>query len=265
MERFVADKEKSAHTNATAEDSPLDVSRRGLLIGAGAAAILGAQATGAAAQMGAPPAGYGPAGMGQLRDMFPTTYDPAYIQNAVMAFVHTNLYAAQRPFLPMIDETLSKENALPYDLWGMLYDDWGPNPEEGLTVFLQGLEKRGPDNRRKRIYISALTPDLYKTMYAEKVARFFDRLLDEKNAGKPLMRYYLDNYFDLFWDLHVGVEGDAVPSEVRQIGESFNTVLGYRDPLLGIVYENYMKVRALRTPLKKWIEERTARTSSITG
>ena len=95
----------------------------------------------------------------------------------------------------------------------MLYDDWGPNPEEGLTVFLQGLEKRGPDNRRKRIYISALTPDLYKTMYAEKVARFFDRLLDEKNAGKPLMRYYLDNYFDLFWDLHVGVQGEAVPTK----------------------------------------------------
>lgn len=138
MDRFVAD--KSAHSDASAEDSPLDVSRRGLLIGAGAAAILGAQVTSAAAQMGAPPAGYGAAGMGQLREMFPTTYDPAYIQNVVMAFVRTNLYAAQRPFLPMIDETLSKENALPYDLWGMLYDDWGPNPEEGLTVFLQGLE-----------------------------------------------------------------------------------------------------------------------------
>jgi hypothetical protein len=118
MERFVADKEKPAHSNASAEDSPLDVSRRGLLIGAGAAALLGAQATGAAAQMGAPPAGYGAAGMGRLREMFATAYDPAYIQNAVMAFVHTNLYAAERPFLPMIDETLSKENALPYDLWG---------------------------------------------------------------------------------------------------------------------------------------------------
>ena len=256
MKRFVADEEKQAPSDTSADDHPLDVSRRNLLLGAGAAAIVGAQVTSAAAQMGAPPVGYGTAGMGQLKEMFPTTYDPAYIQNAVMAFVRTNLYAAQRPFLPMIDETLSKENALPYDLWGMLYDDWAPNPEEGLTVFLQGLEKRGPENRRKRIYISALTPDLYRTMYAEKVAKFFDRLLDEKNAGKPLMRYYLDNYFDLFWDLHVGVQGEAVPSEVRQIGESFNTVLGYRDPLLGIVYENYMKVRALRTPLKTWIEDR---------
>jgi hypothetical protein len=138
--------------------------------------------------MGAPPAGYGAAGMRQLNEMFPTAYDPAYIQNAVMAFVRTNLYAAQRPFLPMIDETLSKENALPYDLWGMLYDDWGPNLEEGLTVFLQGLEKRGPDNRRKLVYISALTPDLYKTMYAEKVARFFDRLLGGNTIYNIMMK-----------------------------------------------------------------------------
>ena len=79
MERFVADKEKSAHSNASAEDNPLDVSRRGLLIGAGAAAILGAQVTSAAAQMGALPAGYGAAGIGQLKEMFPTAYDPAYI------------------------------------------------------------------------------------------------------------------------------------------------------------------------------------------
>jgi hypothetical protein len=84
MKRFVAD--KSAHS-ASAEDSPLDVSRRSLLIGAGAAAIMGAQVTSAAAQMGAPPAGYGAAGMGQLKDMFPSAYDPAYIRNAVMAFV----------------------------------------------------------------------------------------------------------------------------------------------------------------------------------
>ena len=91
MKRIVADVEKQAPSDTSAEDRPLDVSRRNLLIGAGAAAVMGAQVTGAAAQMGAPPAGYGAAGMGQLKEMFPTTYDPAYIQNAVMAFVRTNL------------------------------------------------------------------------------------------------------------------------------------------------------------------------------
>lgn len=50
---------------------------------------------------------------------------------------------------------------------------------------MEALEKRGTDNRRKRIYMSAVTPDLYRSMYSEKV---FARLLDAKNAGKPLMR-----------------------------------------------------------------------------
>jgi len=108
MKRFVADEEKPVRSNASAEDRLLDVSRRNLLMGGGAAAIMSGQVTSAAVQMGAPPVGYRAAGMGQLKEMFPTTYDPAYVQNAVMAFVRTNLFAAQRPFLPMIDETLSK-------------------------------------------------------------------------------------------------------------------------------------------------------------
>jgi hypothetical protein len=45
---------------------------------------------------------------------------------------------------------------------GTMYEkeDWKPTPEEGVTVFLQGLEKRGDHNLRKRIYLSAVTPDL---------------------------------------------------------------------------------------------------------
>ena len=59
------------------------------------------------------------------------------------------------------------------------------------------------------------------------------------------MRHYLDYYFDLYWDLHLGVSGDDIPFEVRQIGEAFNTVLAYRNPLLPITHDNYMKVREL--------------------
>ena len=144
MKRFVADEEELAHSNESAEDSPLDVSRRGLLIGAGAAAILGAQATSAAAQMGAPPAGFGAAGMGRLKDMFPTAYDPAYIQNAVMAFVRTNLYAAQRPVSSHDRRNASKENALPYDLWGMLYDTGGQTRRRGLRSFCRASKNADP-------------------------------------------------------------------------------------------------------------------------
>jgi hypothetical protein len=168
------------------------------------------------------------------------------------------MYEGERLTLPMIDAQLTKENALPSYLWGLLSDTWKPRPEGGTSVFLQGLEKRGPDNRRKRIYMSATTPDLYRPMYAAKVSKFFDRLLDDGNAGKPLMRPYLAGYFDLYWDLHLGVTGDAIPERVRQLGHSFNTVLAYREPTQKIVYENYMTVRSHFSFLKRWIDERIA-------
>jgi hypothetical protein len=82
----------------------------------------------------------------------------------------------------MIDVALTKENALPYDLWGLLSESWKPAPQDGVTVFLQGLEKRGPDNRRKRIYMSAVTPDLYQWMYQGKIVGFWDELLAAGNA-----------------------------------------------------------------------------------
>ena len=40
------------------------------------------------------------------------------------------------------------------------------------------------------------------------------------------------------------MKGDAIPAQVRQIGESFNTVLAYRDPTQKIVYDHYMTVRS---------------------
>ena len=104
--------------------------------------------------------------------------------------------------------------------------------------------------------MSAVTPDLYRPMYGAKVVAFFDGLLDPKFAGKPFMRHYLDYYWDIYWDLHLGVKGDAIPPQVRTIGESFNTVLAFRDPTQPVVYDNYMTVRALLDFLRNWIDER---------
>ena len=246
------------YKKVSSEETPFALQRRELLIGAGITGFLAAGTGRAVAQMGAKTAGAAaPSAVAPMADMIPAGYDPAYVEHVIMPFLRTSFYQAETPSLPMIGEAFSKQYAIPYDLWGLLYDDWAPSFEkDGLSVFILGLDKRGPDNRRKRIYFSALTADLYP-MYAGKVRAFFDKLLDERNAGKPLMRRYLDNYFDLFWDLHLGVTGDAIPADVRQIGHSFNTVLGFRDPLLEIVYDNYMKVRALRTPLKQWIDEKT--------
>ena len=194
----------------------------------------------------------------RLRAQFLRDFDPAYVENVIIPHFLVSVFAGERPMLPMIDVTLTKENALPNDLWGLLSKSWKPAPQDGVTVFLQGLEKRGPDNRRKRIYMSAVTPDLYRPKYGDKVTQFFDKLLSDPNSGKPLMRLYLEAYWDLYWDLHLGVKGDAIPQRVRQIGESFNTVLAYRDPTQRIVYENYMTVRSNLEPLKAWIDQRLA-------
>ena len=194
----------------------------------------------------------------RLGGQFLKEFDPAYVENVIVPWFLTSTSEGEKLSLPMIGLNLTKENAWPYDLWGLLSESWKPSPEDGVTVFLQALEKRGSDNRRKRIYMSALTPDLYRPMYGDKVIRFFDKLLDGENSGKPLMRPYLEGYFDMYWDLHLGIKGDAIPERVRQFGKSFNTVLAYRDPTQKIVYENYMTVRSNLSFLKGWIDERIA-------
>lgn len=193
-----------------------------------------------------------------LRQILPTTFDLPYIENVIFPALVTAVYRGERLSLPMIDpELFSKEEALPYFFWGMLYDEWEPNLEEdGLSVFIQGYANRGEDNRRKRIYYSALTPDLYEPIYKSKITAFFERLFRPENANKPLMRQYLDTYFDLYWDLHLGVTGNEIPSEVRQLGESFNTVLAYVNPIEDIVHDNYVRVRAFRQNLRSWIDEK---------
>src|SRR5262245_59376603 len=90
--------------------------------------------------------------LAEFRKSIPKDFDRDYVENAVIPFFLTTVFEAERPALPMIDVTLSKENALPYDLWGLIYKQWKPTPEEGVTVFLQGLEHRGEHNLRKRIY-----------------------------------------------------------------------------------------------------------------
>jgi hypothetical protein len=181
-------------------------------------------------------------------------FDPAYVQNVIVPHLRVRIYQGEGLLLPLIDPSLSKQNAMPDDLWGLMSETWKPRAEDGVVLFLQGLEKRGPDNRRKRIYMSAMTPDLYGAMYADKVARFFDKLLHGRNAGRPLMRLYLEGYFELYWDLHLGVSADAIPAEVNQFAESLNVVLAYRDPTLQIVYENYMQVHSLLPAVRAWID-----------
>jgi hypothetical protein len=232
--------------------SRLSVERRTLLFGAAAVAA-GALATQASAAAKAPDVS---GALEKFRASIPSHFDRDYVENVVIPFYLLGVFAGERPILPMIDLPLSKQNAIPADLLGMLYEDWKPTPSEGVTVFLEGLENRGDNNLRKRIYFTGVMPDLYAPKYQAKVVAFLDELLDPKHAGKPLMRRYLDYYWDIYWDLHLGVKGDAVPPQVRTLGEGFNTVLAYRDPIQEIVYQSYMTVRALLPFLKTWIDAR---------
>jgi hypothetical protein len=90
-----------------------------------------------------------------VRGQFLREFDAAYVENVIVPNFLVGVYQGERATLPMIDVKLTKENALPFDLWGLISETWEPSPENGVSVFLQGLEKRGPDNRRKRIYMSA--------------------------------------------------------------------------------------------------------------
>jgi hypothetical protein len=41
----------------------------------------------------------------------------------LLPFFLTSFYEGERPMLPVIDVNFSKENALPYDLWGLITRD----------------------------------------------------------------------------------------------------------------------------------------------
>ena len=142
--------------------------RRTFLTGVGVAALLpvagGATANDQSLGDGGTAARQAPdlsAALQRFRATIPSHFDREYVNNAVVPFFLGSIFAGERPILPMIDLPLTKQDAIPWDFWGMLYEDWKPTPSDGVTVFLEGLENRGDNNLRKRIYFTGVTPDLY--------------------------------------------------------------------------------------------------------
>jgi len=192
--------------------------------------------------------------------LMPPSFPEDYVTGSVVPYFLSAAYVGETPSLPMIDLALSKEKAAPVHWFGMFYKDWVPDPEEeGTTVFLRGYDKRGPNNERKRIYMTATTPDLIDTKYRGKMQGFFERLFAESNVGTPLMKHYFDNYYDLYWDLHVGATGDAIADAARQFSAGFNRVLGFYYPTSELVRDAYMQARNSREALKAWLDERVQR------
>lgn len=179
--------------------------------------------------------------------------DPDYLQNVIKPHLSTRFSTVERLYLPMIDRAYDTRNAVPPVIWGMLWKNWQPNAAEGNTVFLESYENRGAHNYKKKIYYSGVTPDLYRCQFRDKVRPFFRWLLDEDNANRPLMNLYLKRYFDLYWDLHLGKSDKDIPDYATEIGQLFNDCMANIAPLDPEFYRKYMKVRALRDHLDRWI------------
>ncbi len=113
--------------------------------------------------------------------VMPESFPPDYVAGSVVPFFFSSASAGETPTLPMIDLALSKEMAIDVQWLGVIYDGWVPDPEnEGVSVFLKAYEDRGANNARKKIYMSAVTPDLIDSKYRDKISRFFERLLADR-------------------------------------------------------------------------------------
>jgi hypothetical protein len=60
----------------------------------------------------------------RLRKQFLAEFDPAYVENVIVPHFLVSTYDGERLWLPMINVEFTKENAIPYDLWGMLRKVW---------------------------------------------------------------------------------------------------------------------------------------------
>ena len=98
------------------------IDRRTLLAGAGVAALAPVSTQAYTAEEGM--SGDVAAALARFRSSIPSNFDRDYVENAVVPFFLESIYQGERPMLPMIDTPLTKENALPSDLWGLISKDW---------------------------------------------------------------------------------------------------------------------------------------------
>jgi hypothetical protein len=55
----------------------------------------------------------------RLRAQFLAQFDSAYVEHVIVPWFLVSVYSGEKLSLPMIGLTLTKENALPSDLWGL--------------------------------------------------------------------------------------------------------------------------------------------------
>ena len=72
--------------------------------------------------------------MNDSSDQF-SKFDPDYVKNVIGPHLLVRTYQGERPLLPMIDVKLSKENAMPDDLWGLISETWKPDAKKVSLSF----------------------------------------------------------------------------------------------------------------------------------
>jgi hypothetical protein len=127
--------------------------RRRVFLAGGAGAVASVSALAGCAQSSPPsptsnqplPPGDLDGAAAELRAKYVTEFgDADYVDNVVLPSLLNSIFDGERPVLPMIDVALTKENALPYDMWGLLSLSWKPAPKTASPCFSRDWRREDP-------------------------------------------------------------------------------------------------------------------------
>lgn len=107
-------------------------------------------------------------------------------------------------------------------------DAFDINPDDPrLTIFVTNLRDHGPDNYRKKIYMSAVTIDKMK-YYKEKIESFLNEFYAQITAySNPVLGAFRKAFLKFFLAIHVGY--DEYPEYVIKYFDNFIDIIGYAD------------------------------------
>lgn len=140
--------------------------------------------------------------------------------------------------------------------------------DPNLSVFITNLRDRGPDNYRKKIYMSAITCDKMQ-YYQEKINTFLNEFYAQITTySRPVLSSFRRSLLKFFLAMHVGY--DDYPDYVIKYFENFIDIVGYGDPrhphrdeVMIWGYKNIDKVREYFSKRNEIIKQTQDKTSII--
>lgn len=99
-----------------------------------------------------------------------------------------------------------------------------------LSVFVTNFQDRGPDNQRKKLYMTALLPEVIP-YYAEKIDTFINEAFGSITSyEQPVLSTYQNALIRFFLAMHVGY--DTYPDYVIKYFYTFIQIISYLNPCL---------------------------------